>query len=254
MAALFHAPYDHSIIPTSDNTHDLGSDSLRFRSVHIGPGTLFIQDQNNAGLNAELTVVDGVLEINGANQIQVGNVSFNDGTVQTTAVTKYCGSFYSTQTQVVTANRDGSNYPVAPINPQRTAMTLNQTDAAATNGVSIVSNSRITFAHEGTYNIAFSGQFRNFYAGGAQNSNMAIWLAKNGQDVPWSATWTYYDKYDKKQAEAWNFFIDVEAGDYCELMWWDKDGNTEMLAEAAQTTPVAIPAVPSLIVTVNQVK
>ena len=74
--------YDHDIIPTADNTFNLGSDLLRWKSVHIGPGTLFIQDQNDAGLNAELTVVDGVLKINGANQLQVGQLKFVDNTIE----------------------------------------------------------------------------------------------------------------------------------------------------------------------------
>ena len=163
------------------------------------------------------------------------------------------GSFYSTQTQVVTANRDINNYPVVPINPLPTAMTFNQTDVAATSGVSISDNSKITFTHAGTYNIQFSAQLRNFYAGGAQNSNAAIWLSKNGTDVPYTSTWVYYDKYDKKNAEAWNFFISVGAGDYCQLKWWDKDGNTEILSEPAQITPVYVPEIPSVILTVSQV-
>jgi len=163
------------------------------------------------------------------------------------------GSFFSDQTQVVTANRDGSNYPLIPINPLRTAVTFNNTDAESTSGITLVAGSKITFSKAGTYNIAFSAQMRNFYASGAQNSNAAIWISKNGNDIPLTSSWVYYDKYDKKSVEAWNFFVTVAAGDYCQLMWWDKDGNTEMLAEPAQTTPVIIPAVPSVILTVNQV-
>ena len=73
---------DGDIVPTLDNTYSLGSESLRWKEVHIGPGTLFIQDQNDAGLNAELTVVDGVLNINGANQLQVGQLKFVDNTIE----------------------------------------------------------------------------------------------------------------------------------------------------------------------------
>ena len=72
------------ITPTVDNVYSLGSDILRWRSLHIGPGTLFIQDQNNAGLNAQLTVRDGVLQINGANQLQVGVLKFVNNAIATT--------------------------------------------------------------------------------------------------------------------------------------------------------------------------
>ena len=62
------------ILPTTDNTQSLGSSLLRWNSVHVGPGSLFLQDTNNAGLNAELTVTDGVLLINGANQLEAPTV------------------------------------------------------------------------------------------------------------------------------------------------------------------------------------
>jgi hypothetical protein len=70
------------ILPNVDNTYNLGSASKRFASVHIGPGTLYIQDQSNSSLNAQLTVNNGILQINGANQLQVGQLKFIDNTIQ----------------------------------------------------------------------------------------------------------------------------------------------------------------------------
>jgi hypothetical protein len=37
-----------SIIPTTDNVYDLGSSSLRFRHLYVGPGTIYIGDQTRA--------------------------------------------------------------------------------------------------------------------------------------------------------------------------------------------------------------
>jgi hypothetical protein len=68
------------ILPTTDNIQNLGSALLRWNSVHIGPGSLFLQDTNNAGLNAEITVTDGVLLVNGAPSFQVGNIRITDPT------------------------------------------------------------------------------------------------------------------------------------------------------------------------------
>jgi len=164
------------------------------------------------------------------------------------------GSFYSTQSQYVPASRDSYNCPTttpAPL-PQTTPMTFDQVDSASTSGVTMVNNSKITFSHAGTYNIAFSAQIRNVCAT-TPSSNVVIWLAIDGIDVPFSSTLMYYDKYDKKQPEAWNFFVTVSAGSYCQLMWWDQYANSSIWAEAAQATPVSIPAVPSVILTVNQV-
>lgn len=135
---------------------------------------------------------------------------------------------------------------------QITRVTFNSKDEGATSGVSLEGNSKITFEKAGIYNIEFSAQLWNKDAA-KLTSNTAIWLSKNGNDVPLTASWIYYDKYKQKSIEGWNFFITVNAGDYCELLWWDKEGNTQMLAEPAQTEPVIIPAVPSVILTVNQV-
>jgi hypothetical protein len=73
--------YDHNIIPSEDNTFTLGSLEYRWQSIHVGPGTIFITDQT-LGTNAELTVDNGVLQINGANQLQVGQLKFVDNTIE----------------------------------------------------------------------------------------------------------------------------------------------------------------------------
>lgn len=77
-----HVPSD--IIPVTDNTYSLGNTTNRWQSVHIGPGTLYIQDQSNSSLNAALTVNNGVLQINGSNQLQVGQLKFVNNNIQST--------------------------------------------------------------------------------------------------------------------------------------------------------------------------
>jgi hypothetical protein len=103
--------WDEDIIPTLDNTFNLGSDLLRWKSVHIGPGTLYIQDQNNAGLNCALTVVDGVLKINGANQIQVGQLKFFENTIESTTGTIDIQIGLTTSTANLVLNRNTSIAP-----------------------------------------------------------------------------------------------------------------------------------------------
>lgn len=77
------------ILPALDNTYTLGSPSLRWKSVNIGPGTLYITDQT-LGTSAAITVNNGVFNIGGVVQAQLPNVrltnlTFNDNTVMTTA-------------------------------------------------------------------------------------------------------------------------------------------------------------------------
>jgi hypothetical protein len=80
-----------NLIPSEDNKFVLGSTSARWKSLQLGPGTLFIEDQKT-GKQAQLTVSDGALQINGANSLKIGNteltangLTFPDGTVQTSA-------------------------------------------------------------------------------------------------------------------------------------------------------------------------
>jgi len=82
---------DGNLLPSEDNKYVLGSTSARWRSLQLGPGTLYIEDQKT-GKQAQLTVSDGALQINGANSLKIGNteltangLTFPDGTVQTTA-------------------------------------------------------------------------------------------------------------------------------------------------------------------------
>jgi hypothetical protein len=70
-----------NIVPDTDNTRSLGTAEKRFSDIHVGPGTVYITDQT-LGTDAELTVNNGVLQINGANQLQVGQLRFVDNTIQ----------------------------------------------------------------------------------------------------------------------------------------------------------------------------
>jgi len=75
--------YDHNIVPETDNTYTLGNSTYRWKELFIGPGTLYITD---AVLNipVALSVSNGVLQIDGANQLQVGQLKFVDNTIQST--------------------------------------------------------------------------------------------------------------------------------------------------------------------------
>jgi len=70
-----------NVVPTTDNIYSLGTAEKRFSEIHVGPGTLYITDQT-LGTDAELSVDNGVLQVNGANQIQVGQLKFVDNTIQ----------------------------------------------------------------------------------------------------------------------------------------------------------------------------
>ena len=149
----------------------------------------------------------------------------------------YWGSFWSTATQN-TASTSATN-PV----------TFNNTDTNST-GVSIVSNSRVTFANTGTYNIQFSAQVNEPSNG---NPTVDFWLRKNGTDVPQTTGTVNLTNQIHYALAAWNYVLNLTAGDYVELVWAADATAVQLLYTAATTSPHVAPATPSVILTATQV-
>jgi hypothetical protein len=61
------------LIPSADNVYTLGTSVFRWKSLQLGPGTIFIQDAGT-GRQAGLSVENGVLLIDGADSLRIGNV------------------------------------------------------------------------------------------------------------------------------------------------------------------------------------
>jgi hypothetical protein len=73
-----------NIVPDTTNTRTLGTSTKRWADVYIGPNTINITDTVTAA-NAALTVTNGVLLIDGANQLQVGQLKFVDNNIESTS-------------------------------------------------------------------------------------------------------------------------------------------------------------------------
>jgi len=160
--------------------------------------------------------------------------SGQSGTSGTSGLSSFkYGSFYSTQDQSLAAGDIG-------------AMTFNTTDLS--NGVSIVSSSQITLANAGKYNVQFSAQFHHI-GGGGSGDTVNIWLSKNGAPVPDSNTRVTITSSTKYVVAAWNFFVDASAGDFYQITWSTDNTNIKMEHEPAGVHP----AIPSVILTVNQI-
>jgi len=149
----------------------------------------------------------------------------------------YYGSFYDVLDQTVSAVSTGQ--PVL----------FRQTDLTMTSGFSVVSNSRITAANSGKYNIAFSFQLHNT-GGGGSGSTVEIWFAKNGTPLAESNTRIAVNTNSPYVVAAWNYFVPLNAGDYVEI-YWATDNDHIILDH--NTGTMAGPAIPSTILTVNQV-
>jgi hypothetical protein len=141
------------------------------------------------------------------------------------------GSFYDTTTQTATT-----------INTAK-AITFNSTDLS--NGVFIGSpTSRIIVDSEGIYNFDTSFQLDKTSGGTAE---FYFWFRLNGTDVPDSASQIRIQGNDAEIFSSINYFFDLKAGDYIEMMFSTTSLDVELLSVVA-TPPV--PAIPSIILTV----
>jgi hypothetical protein len=156
-------------------------------------------------------------------------------------LTKDRGSFYDTTTQTVTSGGIA-------------AMKFNSVDTDATSGVSVEEDpsnrkNKITVSKTGVYNIMFSAQLERL--SGGSSKQVVIWMRKNGIDMPNTATHVAVQSNASYLVAAWNFFVQLDAGEYCQIMW-TQDDDIEIKYEAPNTT-VPYPATPSIILTVNEV-
>jgi hypothetical protein len=142
------------------------------------------------------------------------------------------GSFYDTTTQTAAA-----------INTAY-AMTFNTSDLSygVTRGTP---TSRIYVDTPNVYNVQFSAQLDKTSGGVGL---VWIWLRKNGVNVPDSGGQIRIQGNNAETLAAWNYLVQLNAGDYVEIMWEVDDTSVIILADAASAVH---PSVPSVILTVT---
>jgi hypothetical protein len=130
------------------------------------------------------------------------------------------------------------------------AVKFNTTDFS--NGVSIASDSRMTVAVDGLWNVQFSIQFKNTTNDG---QDVDIWFRKNGTNIANSNS-RFHLPARKSTGDsshgiaALNFFASMVANDYIEIMWRVTNTGVSIEHFDASTSPTR-PAIPSAIATVS---
>jgi hypothetical protein len=110
--------------------------------------------------------------------------------------------------------------------------------------------SQIVVANTGIYNLQFSSQMDKSDAG---VDYVNFWLRKNGADVTASSgVISLQGNSPAYMMAAWNYLIELVAGDIIELYWGSADINMSIINETAQTSPFVHPAVQSTILTITQ--
>jgi len=183
--------------------------------VRLRHGTTFLYDDNNDD-------IVGIRDIDGSELYLVPNI----------------GAFFDTTDQTATVDT-------------AKAMTFNT--AQIQRGVTLSNNSRVRVDRKATYNVQFSAMFSNPEATAYA---VSVWLARNGSAVADSCTDitvpAKHGSVNGKAVAAWNFFIDLNAGDYIELYWSTPQATVIIEHQDVRTTPTR-PAIPSVILTVNEI-
>jgi hypothetical protein len=189
-----------------------GQNDFTLQDLQIGP------DGDAASLAAVL-------------QTEIQNLSVSPSYTPQLVRHRY-GSFAATTTQTATA----INTPYA--------MTFNITELGqgVTRGTP---TSRVYVDTLNTYNIQFSAQVNTTVP---TDQLLWIWLRKNGVDVVDSAGRVRTKGNDFATVAAWNYLLEMNQGDYFELMWAVDSTGIQLQAYPAAAFH---PAVPSVILTVT---
>jgi hypothetical protein len=119
------------------------------------------------------------------------------------------------------------------------------------NGVTIVSTSRILIDNAGLYNLQFSAQLAN---SSASIGEVSIWLSKNNANVANTNTTISVPAKNGLipgyAVASWNLMLPLNELDYIELKWSTTTTDITMPYSAAQTGPVR-PETPAVISTLT---
>ena len=278
-----------NIIPVTDNIYTLGNTTYRWESVHIGPGTLYIQDQSNSALNAALTVNNGILQIDGSNQLQVGQLKFVNNTIEsvtgnvniqigligssanlvlnrdTTLATGKTLTFGDNTTQNTAYVADsyiatyytGANVGIAS---NTVAYVVPVTDHFnGTRNISLGSNNSFVIEKDGQFVISYSIQFVNTET---EQHDVYVWLKKNGTNIDdTSSAFTINAKKGGpsggpgKLIATSPIFFTANTGDNIQVMMAAPESvaNAISIATLPSIATPAIPRTPASFVTITEI-
>jgi hypothetical protein len=181
----------------------------------------------------------GTLATQNANAVAITGGSITGVTIPLSTISdlKY-GEFYSSQDQTASAN-------VA------TAITFNNS-ASFNTGITVASNSQITFDTAGTYMIAVSIQF---VSSDPSEQDATVWFRKNGTDIVASASKVTVPKTSVGGALLFQVTLmeSVTASQYIQVYYAVESANVTVDFTAAQSSPFICPAIPSVILVATRV-
>jgi hypothetical protein len=210
-----------------------GQNTTTLTDLQLGPASPTVDEINAIVLNATDNLrssQDGLLDQIAELQKQIQGLQMTPPPRQFER-SRY-GSFYDTTTQTATT-----------INTAK-AITFNTTDLS--NGVYLgTPTSRVYVDTPGIYNFDTSFQLDKTSGGLAE---FYFWFRLNGTDVPDSASQIRIQGNNAEIFSSLNYFFDLNAGDYVEMMFSTTSLSVELLSVPAAAP---VPGIPSIILTVS---
>jgi hypothetical protein len=137
----------------------------------------------------------------------------------------------------------------SPVANTAVPMYLNTTDFS--NTVSIVDTTKITAVNAGIYNLQWSGQFNN---SDTAEHDLSVWLRINGTDVIGSTGFVAvigsHGGIDGHSIVGWNYYIQLNAGQYVEIWWSTTNEKLTLEYYGPQTGPTR-PSTASVVATLS---
>lgn len=107
------------------------------------------------------------------------------------------------------------------------------------------STSRVEVSVSGIYNFQYTGQV---ISENSSAKDISVWIRKNGTDIGYSTRTRTVETNDHYSPISWSFNINLETGDYLEIMAAVTDLNLHLHSEVAASP---LPGIPSSVLTVN---
>ena len=141
---------------------------------------------------------------------------------------------------------DDDDQPLDTINVGQ-PVRFNQTYLDSGMSINGSTTSEITVEFPGIYNFQFTGQVRS---NSGSSKIVYVWIARNGTAIGYTTREYSVTGSGKELEIAWNFSMDLQAGQHIQIMWTGNDIDLSLDAVAA-TSPH--PGIPSAVVTVTYV-
>jgi hypothetical protein len=157
--------------------------------------------------------------------------------IQFPPIPKFFASFSLNSTKVVTAANTPTIIPYDTIEASR--------------GITYINSSQIVAPVKGYYEFNWSIQLDK---SGGGTSACDIWLRKNGKDIPRSGGQTVVVGQQGESLPFVNYFLELEANDYIQVVFASADNTMAASYFAAWTTPTnpyTRPAIPAIITTMK---